>query len=146
MIITYRYDLIRYGTYIVIRSYEILTNMSSGYVVVISCSGGDNRRGSKDHSFSRFLGRVHGGTRFADHRVEPVHRVGRVIHRADGAVGFHQTVLATDHIAVSFLRLLFDVASGRIVYAIIVRVARRCLSSVMIFILFYFFTLFEETR
>jgi len=105
-----------------------LTDRSSGRVRM--APGDYHGHGPDDYRLPRFFGHVHGFPGLADHCVETVHRVGRVVDCADGAVGLDQAVLAADHVAGPFLRLVFDVARGRVVHAVLVRVAGRRLLDV----------------
>lgn len=111
----------------------VLTYRSSGRVRRVFPDGGryGHGRGADDHGSWLLFGRrrrrrrlgVYRGTGLGYHRVESVHRIRRVVDRTNGAVGLHQTVLASDHVAGPHLRLVLDVARGRIVHAILVSVA-----------------------
>lgn len=101
----------------------VLTYWSSRQVRVLSDGSNDNGHGAHDHGPGFFLGYVHRGTGLGNNRVEPVHRVRRVIDRAYRTVRFYQAVLTSHHVTGPLLRLVFDVTGGRIVNAILVRVA-----------------------
>jgi len=70
-------------------------------------------------------GRVMSGTGLVDDRVETVVVVGGVGDFAGGAVGFHQTVLALDHVSVSLFPLVLDVAGVVVLYAVVERILGR---------------------
>lgn len=109
-----------------------LTYRSSGGVRVVWGGGVDD--GHVPDDVSRFLGLGgtlhHRRTGLADHRVETVYRVSGIVDGSHGAVGLHETVLATHHVSGPLFRLVFDVACGRIVHAVLVSVASRHLDKV----------------
>lgn len=67
------------------------------------------------------------GAGLADHGVEAVDGVGRVVHRPDRAVGFNQGVLPLDDVPVPRLRLVLVVAGVGVVNAVLERVLRVAL-------------------
>lgn len=86
---------------------------------VVRDVGDGGGHGSDD--VPRFLGL----TGLADNRVETVNRVGGVVDGSYCTVGLHETVLTADHVASSLFRLVFDVARGGVVHAVLVSVTRR---------------------
>lgn len=104
-----------------------LTYRSSGRVRVVfpDCGRTDDDHGLGSNDVPRLFGHAIRDTRLANHRVEAVHRVGRIVDCTHSAIGFHQTVLPPDHVTGPLLRLMFDVTRGRVVNAVLIRVAGR---------------------
>lgn len=69
--------------------------------------------------------RVMRGTGLVDDSVEPVVVVSGVRHLARGAIRFHKTVLALDHVTVSLFPLVLHVAGVVVLYAVVERVLGR---------------------
>lgn len=114
-----------------------LTYRSSGRVRVIRDVCGDGRNSSdswhglddrhcpNDGYGSDDVSRFLWFTGLADNRVETVNRVRRIVDGSHGTVGLYEAVLTSDHVASSLFRLVFDVARGGVVHAILVSIARR---------------------
>lgn len=116
-----------------------LTYRSSGRVRVVRdvCDGDghgpDDWHGPDDGHGPDHIPGLLGFTGFADNRVETIDRVSRVVDCSHGTVGLHEAVLAADHVASALFRLVFDVAGGGVVHAVLVSVARRDLKNIMFY-------------
>lgn len=115
-----------------------LTYRSFGRVRVVRDVFDSDGHGPDDvPRFLRFTG-------LADNRIETVNRIGGIVDGSHGTIGLHETILTADHVASSLFRLVFDVARGGVVHAVLVSVTRRHLQEKNI--MYYRLVLVKRTR